>query len=449
MTLLDYVENLAFRVSHPSSLQKTTLHPTLKKVTHDVKNKMSSSSESCCSRLTSLKSLALILLTISLTTKTIQLSVIIYESYSHFGDVTLESLAASVPTAYGRDVMDLTAFQRHRQKAIDLFERKKRIYNSWMETHEGQKSKSSRFLHASPDHVFEVDSGYKIFCIIFTVVWMFFSILGIIGISTRVFLLILVTQVVYFIGICQECMLIVFMDNPSALDPETDDLLHLSTALNSMNQSSDDVLSTPSSMKFINSSQTSGDSVHKKVADMTSSSSFNEVNNDSQVSSPTGLKDSMNTSQEADDSSSFLSFMACYTPVVVDLITIMLLLFYCCWFMKNTEAVFSPGFSNNESILPQSSFYEADVTAAKNTLELKEVSSSFVKPKQSSSKKVKSAIETDDDDIECRSRTPLPDDGRQDDRENMKRYYSNPLLCGKTGVKSFGVTYKEFDAVDL
>lgn len=398
---------------------------------------MSSASKTCCS----LKSTVLILLTISLTIKVIEVSVIIYSSYLHFGEVTLESLGASVPIAYGRDIIDLTAFQQQRQKKLDLMKEKNRRYHDKRSVGQrvlirNQRSHIPRVITDSVDS-FMMDSGYKIFSIIFTISWIFVSMLGIIGITTRVLLLILVTQVVYLIGICQECMLIVIMDNPFALDPSTEEIPDLST-LNVGNSSQDVILSTHTSSR---------DTLSAKYAE--SSSKKNIVDDDSHSIdlSAVGLKD-------RESSTSLLSFLVCYAPVFIHSLTYVMLLIYCCWFMKKSEGAFNPGVLN-ESGLPDSSvWYDKNSDLSKNTMDLKEVATSIVRPKQSSSsKKVRSAIEIDDDDVKCRSRTPIPDSGIYEDRTTeLKKASSNPLLTVNTGeknVKAHGVTYKQFDAVDL
>lgn len=409
-----------------------------------------------------LKTVTLSFLIISLLIKVIQVAVIMTAAQKKFGEISLESLAASVPQAFGRDIMDLKTFQEQKESLQGEIQEKMQEKTTTDDvaktvfpiSHQVMTKRTRKMTNIPSLDNWEIESGFKIFFVIFTCFWILMSFLGAMGILTRVILLIIVTQVVYLIGIFQEFLLIVFMDHPTVT---THDSLLSSSKDESGMRLSRDALSGKNAIDDPASSREGipiTNHHYKKVESVTLSSSL--VHEDSNLSnkslelpsqrmpsSSTVFLSVQHTSEHTSEAlevqhSSPLSFMNVYLPLVIDLVTNILLTISCCWFIKSSEGLFVPGLDDVDQ--------EAMETSPKVfNLNLKKIKEENVEEKKTKKNKnnmfhtgFKSSIETDEEDmVEIKSQTAIPDDMRL-------TTMSFPRNC----LNSSG-TYREFEPVDI
>ena len=403
-----------------------------------------------------LKTVTLSFLIISLLIKVIQLTVIMTAAQKKFGEISLESLAASVPQAFGRDTMDLKAFQEQKE-SLEIKMQEKKTTDDVAKTvfpisHQVMTKRTGKMTNIPSLENWEVESGFKIFCIVFTCFWILMSFLGVVGILTRVILLIIVTQVVYLIGILQESLLIVFMDHPTVT---THDYLLSSSKDESGMRLSRDVLS---GKKAIDDPASSREGIpitshHYKKVESVPLSSLSLPHEDSNLSNqslelPSQRMPSSSTvflsAQHPSDAlevrhSSPLSFMNVYLPLIVDLVTSILLTISCCWFIKSSEGLFVPGLDDVDQ--------EAMETSPKAFhLNLKKIKGNIEEKKTKKNKNnmfpggFKSSIETDEEDmVEIKSQTPIPND----------MYLHVTTMSTSRKYLNSSETYREFEPVDI
>jgi len=273
-------------------------------------------------------------------------------------------------------------------------------------------------------HSWQIDSGYKLFFLFFLLFWTIITLLGIIGVSRKIFMLIMITQIVFFIGILSESLLVLLMHHPvigENDEPSADLLTNHDLELHDFNSyDSFDVIEEEEEMK-----EKSEGSVSVNV--------FIPDNNAYLLRGDISAEEEDTTTRSLSlSSSSPLYFMPIYFPVILNSITNLFLFVHCCWIIKSSEGLFSP----RDLIEMEASDCTLKTRSSKLPSKSNKKKKSHGRNRMSiqSNQSNKSSIEEDTDDFDDRNGVtmmmaiPIPEeDGIHHEREeeNRRETYHN------------------------